>query len=105
MPGIDLRLLWQDTINNLTELLNLDVKLQEMDPKNTTQESLLKWLVKNLRQNLGMLNSRVLHKKVMVKTNEYKDRSEFFVFLNTISKSNEVGLRKLLQALNKYFNE
>lgn len=36
MPGIDLRLLWQDTINNLTELLNLDVKLQEMDPKNTT---------------------------------------------------------------------
>lgn len=41
----------------------------------------------------------------MVKTNEYKDRSEFFVFLNTISKSNEVGLRKLLQALNKYFNE
>ena len=74
-----------------------------MAPSSPSQ-SMLAWVLEQLRHFL-MFNSRLVHQKVMMKSNAAKTKTEQFVFLEPISRSQQVQFEVFLEALNLYFAE
>ena len=52
-----------------------------------------------------MFNSRLVHQKVMMKSNSTKTKTEQFVFLEPISRSQQVQFEVFLEALSLYYKE
>ena len=84
----------------LSKILALGDSLSHLDPKKTNNESLIKWLVQNLRENFHMLNCRLVHYTLMSKSTFYTEKSDNYIFKDTISRSKQHQLNKVLDALN-----
>ena len=67
-------------------------------------QPMLDWMLEQLRF-FKMFNSRLVHQKVMVKSNYSRSKTEQFVFCDPISRSMQTQLEVFLEAINKYYWE
>ena len=65
---------------------------------------MIDWMLENLKF-YKMFNSRLVHQKVMIKSNFLRSKTEQFVFCDPISRSMQTQLELFLMAVNKYYSE
>ena len=103
MPAIDPNTLHGSAVSELNSLLKVTKTIEQMAPSPATQ-GMLVWVLEQLR-HFFMFNSRLVHQKVMMKSNASKTKAEQFVFLEPISRSQQMQFEAFLEAFNLYFRE
>ena len=52
-----------------------------------------------------MFNSRLVHQKLMIKSNYLRNKTEQFVFCDPISRSMQAQMEAFLEAVDTYFKD
>lgn len=85
IPQIDINTLHGDNLTQLNSLLKITRNVEQMKPTSKST-SMLQWMIGQLRF-FKMFNSRLVHQKVMLKSNFLRSKTEQFVFCDPISRS------------------
>ena len=65
---------------------------------------MLDWMLEQLRF-FKMFNSRLVHQKVMLKSNYMRSKTEQFVFCDPISRSMQTQLEMFIESINTYYRD